>query len=83
VVEEHAEVFTNRGAASRAGSANQTNRQYLSPGAGQRPAQSVDQAQIIYTSNKLLHNRNILPKLLNEPPSIESFNDYKTQVSMH
>ena len=55
----------------------------LSPSSIKNRSASVDQSSIIYTGPKIVFGRNILPKLLNEPATIGSFNDYKKQVSHH
>ena len=43
----------------------------------------MDQSLIIYTTQKLVFSRNVQPKLLNEPPFIGSYKDYKHQVKHH
>lgn len=86
VIDEHSEVFSPATPASaypRKMGASPSKIGNLSPVSAKNRSASVDQSMIIYTGPKIVFGRNILPKLLNEPPSISSFNEYKKQVSHH
>lgn len=79
VVEEHTEVFQPNRRGASAGLPAAGGAYGASPSRKHMSA-LVDQAQIIYATSKLVHNRSVIPKLLNEPPAIASFDAYKSQV---
>jgi hypothetical protein len=85
VIDEHSEVFSPTTAPGGRGGAPHSPLKVgsLSPARVKNRSQSVDQSQIIYTGPKIVMSRNIQPKLLNEPTTIGSFKDYRSQVTHH
>ena len=85
VIDEHSEVFSPTTAPGGRGGAPHSPLKVgsVSPASVKNRSQSVDQSQIIYTGPKIVMSRNIQPKLLNEPTTIGSFKDYRSQVTHH